>query len=213
MKVRIVRGHKIAVLGLKSSAVRLQHVAGDLVQIESAEKEIVLIFLSENARFVADNTARRGWAHVRHDGHQVAGFLVVISYVVDLAINAAVNGVNESVASAWLVRVEEGAAENPFALGREGDRYRVVHPAGHHWLDAAAVRTGAEDVGRAGDERRSTRTRVSLLRERAFAPINPAVGPELRPLQIVGAAGQRFALKPFLTLVGDAITIGVGQFP
>ena len=54
---------------------------------------------------------------------------------------------------------------------------------------------------------------VRLLGERAFAPIDPAVGPGVRAMQVVRAAGERFALEPFDALVGDAVAIFVGEFP
>ena len=76
-----------------------------------------------------------------------------------------------------------------------------------------AIGPAAEDVGRAGDERRLARPLVGLLGERPFAPVDPAVGAEIGPVQVVGAAGQRLALEPLDALVGDAVAIGVGQFP
>ena len=54
---------------------------------------------------------------------------------------------------------------------------------------------------------------VRLLREGALGPVDPAVGPEIRSVQIVGAAGQRFSLEPLLAPVGDAVAVGVGQLP
>ena len=63
------------------------------------------------------------------------------------------------------------------------------------------------------DERRLAGPLIGLLREGALAPVNPAVGSEVRPVQVVGAAGQRLALEPFDTLVRDAVAVGVGQLP
>ena len=54
---------------------------------------------------------------------------------------------------------------------------------------------------------------VGLLGERALGPVDPAVGPGVRAVQVVGAAGERLALEPFLAPVGDAVAVGVGQLP
>jgi hypothetical protein len=68
-------------------------------------------------------------------------------------------------------------------------------------------------VRRPGDERGTPGTRVGLLRERPLAPVDPAVGAEIGPVQVVGAAGQRLALEPLLAAVGHAVAVGVGQLP
>ena len=54
---------------------------------------------------------------------------------------------------------------------------------------------------------------VGLLGERALAPVDPSVGAEVRPVQIVAAVGHRLALKPFDALIGNADPFGVGEFP
>jgi ComF family protein len=62
--------------------------------------------------------------------------------------------VNQRVAPSLLGMLEERRREDALAGRGEGHVHRVVHAAGHHDLDLAAGRTPAQDVRRAGDERR-----------------------------------------------------------
>ena len=64
---------------------------------------------------------------------------------------------------------------------------------------------------RPGGELLAARQRVLLLRERPLAPVDPAVGAEVRAVQVVGAAGERLAVEPHLLLVGLAVAVGVGE--
>src|SRR5205823_216484 len=91
--------------------------------------------------------------------------------------------------------------------------HRVVHSAGHHRLEPAAVRSAAEYVRGARYEGSFAGAFVGLLGECALAPINPAVGTGVRSVQIIGAARQRFALEPLLALFGHTVAIRVSQFP
>ena len=53
---------------------------------------------------------------------------------------------------------------------------------------------------------------VLLLGKSPFAPIDVTIRTEIRAVQIIGTACQRFALEPFFTLVGFAVTIeGAGM--
>ena len=54
---------------------------------------------------------------------------------------------------------------------------------------------------------------MRLFGERAFAPIDPAVGAGVGAVQVVRAAGERFPLVPFDPLVGDAIAVFIREFP
>ena len=54
---------------------------------------------------------------------------------------------------------------------------------------------------------------VGLLGERALRPVDPAVGPGIRAVQIVGAAGERLSLEPFLAPIGHAVAVGIRQLP
>src|SRR5262249_41523317 len=64
-----------------------------------------------------------------------------------------------------------------------------------------------------GDPGRLAGPLVRLLRKGALAPVDPAVGAEVRAMQVVGASGKRLALEPLRALVGHAVTVGVGQLP
>ena len=108
---------------------------------------------------------------------------------------------------------EKRRREDAFAARREDDIDRVVHAAGHDWLDAAAVGPASEDVRRLGDERRLAGALIPLLGKRSLGPVNPAVRAEIRAVQIVRAACQGLPLEPLAALVGHAVAFGVGQLP
>lgn len=59
----------------------------------------------------------------------------------------------------------------------------------------------------------TAKRRIALLGERALAPVNPPVATKVRPMQIVGTAGERLALEPLLPLVSYAVAIGISQAP
>src|SRR4029434_6028044 len=88
VKVRIIRNDKIAVFGFKGSAVGLQNMTRDLMQIETTNKQVVPIIVPEDVRFIANDTARDGGAKLGHDRHQVTGLGVIVDDVVRLAVNA-----------------------------------------------------------------------------------------------------------------------------
>ncbi len=48
---------------------------------------------------------------------------------------------------------------------------------------------------------------VGLLARRPFAPVDPAVGPQVRAVEVVGAAGQGLPLEPLVPLSADAVAI------
>ena len=54
---------------------------------------------------------------------------------------------------------------------------------------------------------------VGLLGERALRPVDPAVGPGVRAVEIVGAPGDRLPLEPFLPPIGNAVAVGIRQLP
>src|SRR5690242_16235601 len=99
---------------------------------------------------------------------------------------------DEAVAFARGGVLKEGGGEDALAAGGEDDFDGIVHAAGHDRLDAGAVGARSEDVGGAGGEFFAVGQRVGLFGERAFAPVNPAVGAQIRSVQIVGAAGEGF---------------------
>src|SRR5207248_289258 len=90
---------------------------------------------------------------------------MLVDRVPVLAVDAAVDGMNDAVAVAAAGVLEERGRENALAARREDDIDRIIHAAGHDRFDAAAVGPGAEDVGGAGDE---------------WLPPHPALSPEGR---------------------------------
>src|SRR5690606_36734347 len=99
-----------------------------------ASEEIVLKGGAEGIRSIANQPAGRGRAEVAQDRHQVGrGPLVggVLEDVVFLAVEPAVDGVNQSVPVAAAGALEERGGEDPFAAGEKLDVDRVVHAAGH----------------------------------------------------------------------------------
>ena len=77
-------------------------------------------------------------------------------------------------------------------------------------MPTRSIRPRAEDMRSARVKSFSVWQGVGLLGERAFAPINPAIGSGVGAVQVVCAAGERFSLKPFLAPIGDA-SVRVGH--
>ena len=145
--------------------------------------------------------------------HQIARSFVAVDDRVRLAVHAPIDRVNQGIAAAHLRMLQERRRQHPFAGGRERDVDRIVHPAGHHRLDHGVAGTPAKDVRSACHQRRLARAFVGLLGERAFGPIDPAVGTEVGPVEVVRAVGQRLSLKPLFASIGHAVSIGIRQFP
>ncbi len=133
--------------------------------------------------------------------------------VVDLAVDAPVDGVDQAITLAAPGMDEERGGEDGFAAGGEDDIHGVIHPAGHDRFDAGPIGAAAEDVGRAGREGRSAGPLVGLAGESALAPVDPAVRAGIRPVEVVGASGERLAAEPFDATIGHAVAVGVGQLP
>ena len=132
---------------------------------------------------------------MRQDRHELwTGPDMFVDWIVVFAVHASVDGMDQPVALAAAGMLEERATHEPLARGREDDIHRVVHTAGHYALDSGAVRASAKDVTGAGDEVRLAALLIGLLGEGAFAPVEPTVAAKVRPVKIVGAAGQRFAV-------------------
>ena len=87
----------------------------------------------------------------------------------------------------------------------------VVHAAGHHGFESAAIGPRAEQMRRASLPSGPSGKIVCLLGERALAPVDEPVRPAIRPVQIVRATRQRLAVEPRLALVRDAVAIRVGE--
>ena len=145
--------------------------------------------------------------------HQVAGLQVAVDDAVRLAKQAAVDGMDERVAPSELWMLEEGRREHRFAAGRERDVHGVVHAPRNHRLHDLIAGPPSKDMRGTRDQRRLSGPLVRLLGERALGPVDPAVGPEVRPMQVVGAPREGLAREPLLAQVRDAVVIGIGEFP
>ena len=186
----------------------------DLVHVKQASEEIVLVLGSEDVRLVADQATRGRRSKMSQDGHQIrTGPGMVIDDVVILAVDTAVDGMDQAVTEAAARVHQEGSGEDPLAAGGKDHLDRIIHAAGHDRLDAGTVRAGAKDVRGARDQGRPARSLVSLLGEGTLAPVDPAVRAQVRAVQVVGAAGQRLAVEPDLALVRLAVVVGVRQLP
>ncbi len=213
VEVAVGGDEKVGIAGPEGRAVRLEHVPGDLPQVEHRREEVVLVVAAEGGRLIARESRRNRRPEMRHHRHEIAGSRVAVDDAMDLAIDAAVDCVHQRVAPPLLRMLEERCGEDAFPGGGEGHVHGVVHAAGHDDLDFAARRAPAQNVRRAGDERRLAGPLVGLLGERALRPVDPAVGPGIRPVQIVGAPGEGLSLEPFLTPIGDAVAVGIRQLP
>ena len=213
MKVGIVRNQKIAVAAIERGAPRFEHMTGDLVQVEEAGEEVVLVFLPEHRRGVTRQTARRGRPELREHGHEVAGAWMVVENVVVLSVDTAIDGMDQAIALAAAGMLEERGGEDPLSAGSKRDFHRIIHPARHDRFQAGAVRSAAEDMRRAGDKRGFARAVEGLLSKGSLAPIDPAIGSQVGAVHVVRAAGQSLALEPFFALVRHAVAVGVRQFP
>src|SRR5688572_12342665 len=130
---------------------------------------------------------------------------MTIEHIVVFTINAAVKRVDEPVAFTAGGMLKKCAGQNALAFRGEGQTDRIIHATGHYWLNAGAIRPRAEDVRGARGEFFSIRKCVGLFGEGAFAPVNPAIGPGVRAVQVVRAASECLALKPLDAHVGYAV--------
>ena len=67
------------------------------VEVELTGKEITGEAVTENGRLIQLQATRCGWAKMRQYGHQVTGVRMLVKNPVPLAVNAAVNRVNQTV--------------------------------------------------------------------------------------------------------------------
>ena len=147
-----------------------------------------------------------------HHGQEVARARVAVERGLLLAIHAAVDCMQQTVALT-AAGLDERAAQEALARRVERDPDRIVHATREHRFEARAVGPCAKDVRGARDEWLAGRECVALLGERALRPVNPAVRAEVGAVQVVRAAGKRLAVVPDLALVRDAVAVGVGELP
>ena len=212
VKVGVGRGQKIGVNRAERRAFQDEFVPLHTVQVELTGKQVAGEAVAEYGRLVKLQPTRRGRAEVGQHRHQFAGARMVVQHTVPLAVDAAVYGVDQAVAPAAGGVLQKRRREDAFAGGGEHDIHRVVHPAGHHRLVRAARRMAAKNMRRTRHPLGAPERRIPLLRECALAPVNPSVTAEVRPVQVVGTAGER-GLEPLLTLVGHAVAVGIAQPP
>ena len=115
MEVEVGAGDEVFVLGREGGPLGREDVPADLVQVEVAGEEVVLIGLAEGVRLVAGQAARGGRAHVQKDRHDLGARPFVGGLedrVVDLAVDAAVDGVDQPVALAAAGMDEERGRED-----------------------------------------------------------------------------------------------------
>ncbi len=132
--------------------------------------------------------------------------------VVNLAVDAAVNGVDQAVALAAAGMNKERGGEDPLSARSENHVNGIVHAASHHRFDRTAFRRLAKDVSRAGPEGRS-RSGVDLLGKCPFTPVDPTVQPRIRSVKVIGATRERLTFEPLDPLVGHSVAVGIGQLP
>src|SRR5688572_20763476 len=112
---------------------------------------------------------------MRKDWQEIPGFLVVINDIMDLSVNAAINRMNQPVPLPTARVLEERRGKDAFPLRRKSDIHRIIHPAGHDRLDNPTLGPTSKNMRRARYKRLPVWSLVGLLRERAFAPVNPSI--------------------------------------
>src|SRR5258706_5525711 len=103
---------------------------------------------------------------------------------------------DQRVAFARLWVDEEGRGKKCVASAGEGDLDWIIHPSAHDRIETAAIRPASKDMGGGIGNCRKARAFVSLFCKCPLAPIDPAIGPEVGPVKIVGATSERFSLEP-----------------
>ena len=102
MEVAILGYHEVGVVNLEGGAARFQHVSRDLPHVEHRGEEVVAEAVAERARRVVRQPCRHGRTELVEYRHQIAGPLVAVDDRVHLAVQTAVDRVNQSVAPAEL---------------------------------------------------------------------------------------------------------------
>ena len=213
MEVDPVRLQKGRVRAGEGGAGGRQVAAENRPQIEGRGEQVARELLPEADTRMAMEAAGRGGAEMGEGREEVAGAGVPVEHSGILAVDAAVEGVDQAVAFASAGMDEEGAGHDPFPFRREHDVDGVVHATGEHWLDAAGIDAGAEDVGGAGLPAGAAGEIVGLLGGGSLAPVDAAIAAEVGAVEIVGTGGECFAVEPDLARFSDAVVVGVGELP
>jgi hypothetical protein len=136
-----------------------------------------------------------------------------LQHVVDFAEHAAIDGMDQPVALASARVLQECGGENRFAGRSEHQLHGIIHATRHHGFHKTLARMSAKHVRGASHQGGSVGDFIGLAGKRSLAPVDPAVGTQIRTVQVIGTARQRLAVKPLFTRVGRAVAIAVRQFP
>src|SRR5260370_30805622 len=99
---------------------------------------------------------------------------MIVDNIMILAIDAAVNRVNEPIALTAARMLKKGGRENPFAAGREHHPHRVIHAARHDRLEAATLGPAPEDMSSPGRESVRFSPLVGLFVSHPPSPVHPS---------------------------------------
>ena len=149
MKVDVVAHEEIVVGGSEGRAIRREDVTRDFVEIEAGGEEIITVSGAKPIRLIPAQSTCGGGPEMNEDGHDIGGSMgMVLDDIVNLAVDAAVHGVNDSVALPVGGVLQERGGKDSFAAGGEDDVDGIVHASSHDGFEVGTVRSGAEDVGR-----------------------------------------------------------------
>src|SRR4029453_845141 len=131
MEVAILGGDEVGVVNREGRAVGLERISRYLAQVEHRGEEVAVEALAESGRRVVGEPCRNRGTELTEYRHQIAGPLVPVDDGVHLSIQAAVDGVNQSIAASKLWLFDESGRQETLARLCEGDVHRIVHPTGH----------------------------------------------------------------------------------
>ena len=146
VKVGMIAGKKIRVFRFVRRPVRNHFVLNDFVQIEVAGKHLLIMLAAEQGVTSADKTARRGGSLMIEHRHDITGHRMSENGIVLLAVNSAVDRVNQSVTSTGFRKLKECAAKKSLAIIQKRHIDGIVHAANQHRFHLRSVRLCSKDV-------------------------------------------------------------------
>lgn len=144
---------------------------------------------------------------------ETARLRMALSDVMDLAVDAAVDCVNDAVAASEFGVLKEGGGDEAFAVGEERNLDGVVHTSGEDGFDGTALWTSAENVRGARGESGTVGNFVSLFGEGSLGPVDPSVGTFVGAVEVIGASGKGLGVEPDFSRVRDTVVVRVGELP